>query len=144
VRYYLARLRSKTGEVQNLFTEVKLVKKKSLLILLALMLVTSSLLGACATPAPEVIELSYSNFFPPTHFHSILADEWAKEIEKRTDGRVKINYFPGGSLTPAPKVYDGVVEGISDIGMSVLAYSMGRFPASELVDLYLTPTLTAG
>ncbi len=135
MRYYLARLRSKTGEVQNLFTEVKLVKKKSLLILLALMLVTSSLLSACATPAPEVIELSYSNFFPPTHFHSILADEWAKEIEKRTDGRVKINYFPGGSLTPAPKVYDGVVEGISDIGMSVLAYSMGRFPASELVDL---------
>jgi len=115
--------------------EVRIVKKKPLVILLALILVTSSLFGACATPAPEVIELSYSNFFPPTHFHSILAEEWVKEIEKRTDGRVKINYFPGGSLTPAPKVYDGVVEGISDIGMSVLAYSMGRFPASELVDL---------
>jgi len=28
-----------------------------------------------------------------------------------------------------------VVEGISDIGMSVLAYTMGRFPATELVDL---------
>lgn len=111
------------------------MKKELLVILLALMLVILPLCGACTTPAPEVIELSYSNFFPPTHFHSILADEWAKEIEKRTDGRVKINYFPGGSLTPAPKVYDGVVEGISDIGMSVLAYSMGRFPASELVDL---------
>ena len=115
--------------------EVRIVKKKPLVILLALMLVVVPLFGACATPAPEVIELSYSNFFPPTHFHSILAEEWVKEIEKRTDGRVKINYFPGGSLTPAPKVYDGVVEGISDIGMSVLAYSMGRFPASELVDL---------
>jgi len=85
--------------------EVRIVKKKPLVILLALILVTSSLFGACATPAPEVIELSYSNFFPPTHFHSILAEEWVKEIEKRTDGRVKINYFPGGSLTPAPKVY---------------------------------------
>jgi len=115
--------------------EVRIVKKKLMVILLTLMLVASPLFGACATPAPEVIELSYSNFFPPTHFHSILADEWAKEIEKRTDGRVKITYFPGGSLTPAPKVYDGVVEGISDIGMSVLAYSMGRFPASELIDL---------
>jgi len=99
------------------------------------MLVASPLFGACATPAPEVIELSYSNFFPPTHFHSILAEEWAKEIEARTNGRVKITYYPGGSLTPAPQVYDGVVEGISDIGMSVLAYSMGRFPASELIDL---------
>jgi len=111
------------------------MKGKLTVILLALMLATVPLLGACATPSPEVIELSYSNFFPPTHFHSILAEEWIEEIETRTNGRVKITYYPGGSLTPAPKVYDGVVEGISDIGMSVLAYSMGRFPASELVDL---------
>ena len=111
------------------------MKGKLIAILLTFILVASSLFGACAAPPPEVIELSYSNFFPPTHFHSILAEEWAKEIEARTDGRVKITYYPGGSLTPAPQVYDGVVEGISDIGMSVLAYSMGRFPASELVDL---------
>jgi len=98
------------------------------------MLAALPLFGACAAPAPEVIELSYSNFFPPTHFHSILAEEWIKEIEARTDGRVKITYYPGGSLTPAPKTYDGVVEGISDIGMSLFAYTMGRFPASTLVD----------
>lgn len=115
--------------------EVKLVKKKPLIILLALMLVAAPLCGACAASPPEVIELSYSNFFPPTHFHSVLAEEWAKEIEKRTNGAVQITYYPGGSLTPAPKTYDGVVEGISGIGMSVLAYTMGRFPATQLVDL---------
>jgi len=111
------------------------VKKNALIILLALMLVALPLGGACSTPAPEVIELSYSNFFPPTHFHSILAEEWAQEIEARTDGRVKITYYPGGSLTPAPQTYDGVVTGIADIGMSCLAYTVGRFPACELVDL---------
>jgi len=111
------------------------VKKGILVILLALMLMAVPLFGACAGAAPEVIELSYSNFFPPTHFHSILAEEWITEIEARTNGRVEITYYPGGSLTPAPKVYDGVVEGISDIGMSVLAYTVGRFPATELVDL---------
>lgn len=87
------------------------------------------------TPTSEVIELTYSNFFPPTHLNSILAEEWIKEIETRTEGMVDITYFPGGSLTPAAQVYDGVVQGISDIGMSVLAYTMGRFPASELIDL---------
>jgi len=113
----------------------KLLRKELLFISLAFMLMALPLGGACAQPEPETIELSYSNFFPPTHFHSILAEEWAREVEERTDGLVKITYYPGGSLTPAPQVYDGVVEGISDIGMSVLAYSVGRFPASELVDL---------
>ena len=111
------------------------MKNKVLMVSLALTLIALPLFGACKAAPAETIELSYSNFFPPTHFHSILGEEWAKEIEARTDGQVKITYYPAGSLTPAPKVYDGVVEGISDIGMSVLAYSMGRFPASELIDL---------
>ena len=111
------------------------MKKVALFILLALMLTALPLFGACAGAPSEVIELSYSNFFPPTHFHSILAEQWIKEIEARTDGAVKITYYPGGSLTPAPKTYDGVVEGISDIGMSLFAYTPGRFPACELVDL---------
>lgn len=110
------------------------MRNKVLMVPVALTLVALPLFTACQATG-ETIELSYSNFFPSTHFHSLLAEQWAEEIEARTNGRVDITYYPGGSLTPAPSVYDGVVEGISDIGMSVLAYSMGRFPASELVDL---------
>ena len=83
------------------------------------------------------IDLSYSNFFPPPHKHSINVVEWAKEIGKRTNGRVKITVHSGGTLTPADKCYDGVVKGISDIGFSVLAYTRGRFPLSEVADLPL-------
>jgi TRAP-type C4-dicarboxylate transport system substrate-binding protein len=85
----------------------------------------------------ETIDLTYSIFFPPTHGHAIQGVNMAKEIEKRTNGRVKITVFPGGTLTKAPDVYDGVVKGISDIGMSVFAYSRGRFPIMEAVDLPL-------
>lgn len=85
----------------------------------------------------EVIELSYSIFFPPTHAHSKAAESWAQEIESRTDGAVKINMYPGGTLTGAGECYDGVVSGISDIGMSVFAYTRGRFPVMEAVDLPL-------
>ncbi|HHO48796.1 MAG TPA: TRAP transporter substrate-binding protein, partial [Desulfobacteraceae bacterium] len=53
----------------------------------------------------------------------------------RTDGRVRIDVFAGGTLTPAPEVYDGVVNGISDIGMSCFAYTRGRFPIMEALDL---------
>ena len=111
------------------------MKNKVLFVSLALTLIALPLFGACKAAPAEAIKLSYSNFFPPTHFHSILAEEWIKEIETRTNGQVEITYYAGGSLTPAANVYDGVVEGISDIGMSCLAYTMGRFPACELVDL---------
>lgn len=85
----------------------------------------------------ETMKLTYSNFFPPTHVQSQLAESWCKEVEKRTSGQVKIDYFPGGTLTGAKECYDGVVDGISDIGFSVLAYSRGRFPTMAAVDLPL-------
>lgn len=88
-------------------------------------------------PAQAAVELTYSIFFPATHGHSLLATEWAKEVEKRTNGAVKITMFPGGTLTPAPQCYDGVVKGISDIGMSVLSYTAGRFPMMEVIDMPL-------
>jgi TRAP-type transport system periplasmic protein len=88
--------------------------------------------GYCAT-----LELTYSIFFPATHGNTLLATEWAKEIEKRTNGAVKINMYPGATLTPADQCYDGVVKGISDIGMSVLSYNKGRFPLTEVIDLPL-------
>lgn len=83
------------------------------------------------------IELNYSVFFPPTHVHSKAAEDWAREVEVRTGNAVKINIFPGGTLTGAAECYDGVVSGISDIGMSCFAYSRGRFLVMEAVDLPL-------
>ena len=92
---------------------------------------------AKAPEAAKPIELTYSIFFPPTHIQCQTAEAWAKEVEKRTENRVKITLFPGGSLTKAPQCYEGVVNGISDIGMSCFAYTRGRFPLLEGVDLPL-------
>lgn len=96
------------------------------------MVVMLSLAWASAWAGP--VELTYSIFFPATHGHTLLAQDWAKEVEKRTNGQVKINVFPGATLTPADQCYDGVVKGISDIGMSVLSYVKGRFPLTEVID----------
>lgn len=80
-------------------------------------------------------QLSYANFFPPTHIQSKLAESWSKEVEKRTNGEIVIKYFPAGTLTKAPQTYDSVVQGIADIGMTVLAYSRGRFTIASAIDL---------
>jgi len=85
----------------------------------------------------KAVELTFSNFFPAAHKNSKLIEEWIKEIETKTKGQVKIKYFPGGTLTPAPQIYDGVVKGISDIGYSCFAYTRGKFPMMEVIDLPL-------
>jgi len=79
--------------------------------------------------------LLYSIFFPSTHIHSKLAREWADEIERRTEGRVKIDIYCGSLLSSAGDNYECVVNGVSDLGMSCFSYSRGMFPMIEGLDL---------
>ncbi|MCX7678161.1 MAG: TRAP transporter substrate-binding protein [Spirochaetes bacterium] len=92
---------------------------------------------SCAKTPGDVITLSYSIFFPATHAQCVAAVNWAKEIESKTNGKVKINIYPGGTLAKAEETYNSVVNGIVDIGMSCFAYTRGRFPVMEAVDLPL-------
>ncbi|MBN1847552.1 MAG: TRAP transporter substrate-binding protein [Deltaproteobacteria bacterium] len=87
------------------------------------------------TTSAKTIELSYANFFPPTHAMSILPETWCREVEKRTNGAVKITYYPGGTLSAAAKIITDVMDGIADIGTSVIGYTPGIFPAMQAIDL---------
>ncbi len=112
-----------------------MLKKRSWAFFCGCLAILLLLVTAACSRQGGTVELTYSIFFPATHGHTLLATEWAKEIEKRTNGAVKINMYPGATLTPADQCYDGVVKGISDIGMSVLSYTKGRFPLTEVIDL---------
>ena len=103
-------------------------------VLLSIFALTTCFFTVGAMAADPVITLRYSNFFPATHKNSIIAEEWSKDVEKRTGGKVKISYYSGGTLTPAAQTYDSVVKGIADIGNTVLGYTMGKFPLSEVLD----------
>lgn len=109
--------------------------KKLLLISIVLGLIVG--ISGPSFSAEGTIKLSYVNFFPPSHIQSILAENWIKEIEKKTNGKVEISYFPGGSLLQGPNIFEGILNGIADIGMSCFAYTSGRFPLMEAVDLPL-------
>ena len=88
-------------------------------------------------PAQSVITLKYANFPPATTFPCVQMERWAKEVEKRTNGKVKVQTFPGGTLLPAKNIFDGVMSGMADIGNFAMSYQPGRFPVSEAVDLPL-------
>jgi len=109
---------------------------------LAILLIISSFLLSCSNDnkgntSEKVYEFNYAVFFPATHLQAQTAEAWAAEIEKRTEGRIKFTFFHGGTLTKAPQTYDAVVSGIADVGMSVFAYTRGRFPLLEGLDLPL-------
>ena len=109
------------------------VKKR--VVFLALVIIPLLMLGGVTPIHAKVIKLTYANFFPPFHGQSQLAESWCKEVEKRTNGAIAIDYYPGGTLTKAPQTYDSVEQGVADIGMTALAYSRGRFPVLGAVDL---------
>jgi TRAP-type C4-dicarboxylate transport system substrate-binding protein len=104
---------------------------------IVLLLITVLFAWTGVVQADEVIKLKYSNLFPPAHKNSVLSDQWGKEIEKRTNGRVKVVYLPGNTLTPPTQTYDSVVKGIADVGQSLVAYAPGRFPLTEVLGLPL-------
>jgi TRAP-type transport system periplasmic protein len=85
----------------------------------------------------KVITLKYSNTFPAANKISAIPETWCKEVEKRTNGRVKATHFAGATLTPPVQTYDSVVKGIADVGLSFCSYTRGKFPLSEALDLPL-------
>ncbi|MCS7280371.1 MAG: TRAP transporter substrate-binding protein [Desulfobacterota bacterium] len=83
------------------------------------------------------IELKWANYFPVVARQSKICEEFIKDIEARTGGKVKFSYFPAGTLLSPAKMYDGVVQGIADIGFSHIAYTPGRFKVTEVLDMPL-------
>jgi TRAP-type C4-dicarboxylate transport system substrate-binding protein len=87
--------------------------------------------------AAEVIKLKGANYLPVTHPMSVLSGWFCDEVKKRTNGQVEITYYPGGTLLNPVKMYDGVITGIADMGLSHIQYTRGRFPVMEVFDLPL-------
>lgn len=82
----------------------------------------------------QTITLKYANFPPAPTFPCVQMEEWKKEVEKRTNNKVTIQTFPGGTLLPAKNIFDGVITGTADIGNFAMSYQPGRFPISEAID----------
>ncbi len=107
----------------------------------SLLLLTAVLFSGCSkkedgvSEKKKVYKFNYATFFPATHLQTQTAEAWAQEVEKRSDGQIQITMFPGDTLTKAAQTYEAVVSGVADMGMSAFAYTRGRFPLMEALDL---------
>jgi TRAP-type transport system periplasmic protein len=116
------------------------MRRKRLLIMVVAGIVC---LGLMVTVLPsekahaKVIRLKAANYFPPPANQSKVLEAFCRELEKRTGGQVKVDYYAGGSLLKSTAMFDGVVSGIADIGYSHVYYTAGRMPVTEASGLPL-------
>lgn len=81
------------------------------------------------------IKLSYANFPPAPTFPCVQMERWKKEVEKRTQSKVVIDTYPGGTLLGAKNMMDGVIAGQANIGCLCMAYQPGRFVLTNATSL---------
>ncbi|MFC1822471.1 TRAP transporter substrate-binding protein [Thermodesulfobacteriota bacterium] len=92
--------------------------------------------------AEKEITLRISSFLPSFHIiNKVFLEPWAKKIEKRTNGKLKMKLYPGGTLGKAKNQYDMVVRGVADIAWGVTGYTPGRFPLTSVIELpFMVPS----
>ena len=93
--------------------------------------------GLLSSPAQAQIKLSYANFPPAPTFPCVQMERWKTEVEKRTNGKVKVDTYPGSTLLNPKNMFDGVIAGTADIGCLATSYQPGAFPVVEAIDLPL-------
>lgn len=107
----------------------------SLSAIVALFLITS--VGNPVLAMAADIQLNYANYSPASTFPAVQMERWKTEVERRTNGKVKVNTFPGGTLLETKNIYDGVAKGVADIGCLCMAYQPGRFFVTNSLSLPL-------
>ena len=84
-------------------------------------------LGLAPLPASAQVELSMSAWVPPSHM--LVKDgmvPWMKEVERVTEGRVKVKLLPK-PVTNAINHFDAVRDGLADVAFVSHAYTPARF-----------------
>ena len=107
---------------------------KWVFIISQILIFSASLVFNTHAAEQKPVELVYTTFFPTTDKQAQLGDAWIKEIEKRTNGKLKITYLPARVFLRAEHIFEAITIGVTDIGMSAFAYNRVRFPAMEAID----------
>lgn len=81
--------------------------------------------------------LQYAFYGPGGTHAGQQMDEWAAQVEERTGGRIVVETFPGGTLLGTGDIFDGVTEGIVDVGLDSPHNDATRFPLSSVLTVPL-------
>lgn len=104
--------------------------------------VLGALLGATTLAiAPnalaQTVTMRFHQMLPPQATIPAKAIKpWAEKVEKESGGRIKVQHFPSMQLGgKPPDLFDQAKDGVVDLVWTVLGYTPGRFPKSEVFEL---------
>jgi TRAP-type transport system periplasmic protein len=114
---------------------------KKLLIGFLMMMLLAGTTTVAAAPAAKPIEMNFAISDPATHYEvKGVYEVWAKEVENRTGGRVKINLYPGETLGKQVEQFDLILKGAAQLTIMVGPQYPGRFPLTDVFNLpFLIP-----
>ncbi len=92
--------------------------------------------GATSALAQEVT-LKLHQFLPAqANVPKLVLDVWADNVEKDSGGRIKVERYPSMQLGgKPPELMDQAIDGVADIVWTVVGYTPGRFPSTEVFEL---------
>lgn len=93
-------------------------------------------MGAAPALAQEVT-LKLHQFLPAqANVPKLILDVWADKVEEASEGRIKIDRFPSMQLGgKPPELMDQAIDGVADIVWTVVGYTPGRYPSTEVFEL---------
>ncbi|SFL68582.1 TRAP transporter substrate-binding protein [Shimia aestuarii] len=98
--------------------------------------VAAAALTAGAAMAQDVT-LRMHQFLPPqANVPKLVLDVWADAVEKDSGGKIKIERYPSMQLGgKPPELMDQAIDGVADIVWTVVGYTPGRYPSTEVFEL---------
>ena len=94
-----------------------------------------AMLGVDAMAQDVTLRLHH---FLPTQANvpRLVLDVWADRVEAESEDRIKIDRFPAMQLGGRPSdLLDRAIDGVDDIVWTVVGYTPGRFPSTEVFEL---------
>ena len=102
------------------------------------------LLGAaafgCMTALPAMaqdVTLRMHQFLPDqANVPNLILYPWADRVEEASNGRIKIERYGSMQLGGSPpELMDQAIDGVADIVWTVVGYTPGRYPSTEVFEL---------
>ena len=94
--------------------------------------------GIAGTAAlAQEVTLKLHHFLPPqANVPKDVLEVWARNVEEDSDGRIKVDIFPSMQLGGRPpELMDQAIDGVADVVWTVVGYTPGRFPSTEVFEL---------
>ena len=103
---------------------------------LLLSCLASLAIGTMAVAQAQTV-LRFAQLVPPTHpYHTGILVPWIAEVERATQGRVKIE-ITTAPLGPMGRNYDMAEQGIADITGGNHTLTPGRFEVTQIIQTYV-------